>query len=552
MALAGLLVIGYLLVFFTGGSPRPKLGLDLKGGTTVTLQARGKTPSKADLDTARDIIENRVNGLGVANSDVVTQGNNEIVISVPGKNGDQVKQLGATAQLYFRPVTAQLGSATSPSPTSTPTPTPTQTPSPTATGQRDVVPPVAAPRPSPSKTPSASKTPAGSKTPSASATPTPAALPSGVPRSLAPDMNKSCSALAKQNADANPAKPIIACTQNGKNKYALGPALFKGTEVKNARAQYDTQTNQWVILLDLKGHGQQVWSDYTSKHNASATPNDVANFVGFVLDGYLLGSPPEIQGTITGTTQITGSFSSSDAKTLANNFKYGALPLSFDVSNAQTISATLGSGQLRAGLLAGGIGLGLVVIYSLLYYRALGLVTIASLVISGLMVYASVVLLGRQLNFTLTLAGIAGFIVAVGITADSFVVFFERLKEEVYEGRSMRSGVPRAWLRARRTILSADAVSFLAAAILYYLAAGEVKGFAFTLGLSTILDLIVVFLFTHPLVALASRSKTFSSPRWSGLKAVQAARAEALAATSAPGAAERAAARQRDRVTRES
>jgi preprotein translocase subunit SecD len=187
------------------------------------------------------------------------------------------------------------------------------------------------------------------------------------------------------------------------------------------------------------------------------------------------------------------------------------------------VSATLGTAQLKAGLLAGGIGLLLVVIYSLIYYRALGLVTIASLLVSGALTYGCLVMLGTQIGFTLSLAGIAGFIVAVGITADSFVVFFERLKDEVHEGRSVRVAVPRAWVRARRTILSADTVSFLAAAVLYYFTTDEVRGFAFTLGLSTILDLVVVFLFTHPLVSLLSRSKAFGSARFTGLDAVRVA-----------------------------
>ena len=214
--------------------------------------------------------------------------------------------------------------------------------------------------------------------------------------------------------------------------------------------------------------------------------------------------------------------------------KYGALPLTFQQQEALTVSPTLGSDQLKAGLLAGGIGVALVFIYSLLYYRALGLVMIASLILSGILVYAVLVILGRQIGFTLTLAGIAGFIVAIGITADSFVVFFERLKDEIREGRSPRSAVPRAWVRARRTILSADAVSFLAAAILYYLAAGTVKGFAFTLGMSTILDLVIVFLFTHPVVTLFARNKAFMSPRISGLGCGAAARGRSGPPPSAP------------------
>jgi preprotein translocase subunit SecD len=241
-------------------------------------------------------------------------------------------------------------------------------------------------------------------------------------------------------------------------------------------------------------------------------------------------SAPTIQGAINGQTQITGNFDQTQATQLANQLKYGALPLTFSQATAQSISTELGSTQLRDGLIAGAIGIALVFLYALIYYRLLGLVMIASLAISGLLVYGSLVLLGRQIGFTLSLAGIAGFIVAIGITADSFVVYFERIKDEIREGRTLRSAVPRAWVRARRTILSADAVSFLAAAILYLLAIGDVKGFAFTLGLSTILDLVVVFLFTHPLMTVLARFRSFGSSRFSGLGRVDRRRTAAPAA----------------------
>jgi preprotein translocase subunit SecD len=248
------------------------------------------------------------------------------------------------------------------------------------------------------------------------------------------------------------------------------------------------------------------------------------------------------QSAINGqATSITGNFDHGSATDLAQKLKYGALPLTFKAQQAQSVSATLGTAQLKAGLLAGGIGLVLVIIYSLIYYRALGLVTIASLIVSGGLTYAMLVILGSQIGFVLSLAGIAGFIVAVGITADSFVVFFERIKDEVHEGRSLRVAVPRAWVRARRTILSADTVSFLAAAILYYFAAGDVKGFAFTLGLSTILDLVVVFLFTHPMVSMLSRSRAFGSARFTGLNAVRSG--GIVASDDAPAARRKAPAR---------
>jgi preprotein translocase subunit SecD len=551
----------YLLVFFTGSSRTPRLGLDLQGGTTVTLKARtesGGPPPPESLEQARQIINDRVNGLGVAEAEVVTEKPDRIVISVPGESGDQAKQLGQTALLRFRPVKAGPFPVTAVATTGTATPTatpsgtasPTSSPSKTAqanptgspTGQGRPVPPLAA---APTTSPKASSTPKPSSSPTATAPADPTAQYAGTtPAEAAKLAALDCSKPPVGGSTDKPTEEIAACGQDGTYKLLLSPSIIEGTEIKDAAPVLDTQgLGGWQISLDFKSKGQAIWADYTSKHNVTVTPNDIANKVAFVLDGRVV-SYPEIQGTINGQTSITGDFNQQSATDLANALKYGALPLTFEQSEAQTISPTLGSDQLRAGLLAGGIGLVLVVVYSLIYYRALGLVTIASLAISGVLTYGCLVILGRQIGFTLTLAGIAGFIVAVGITADSFVVFFERLKDEVREGRSMRSGVPRAWVRARRTILSADAVSFLAAAILYYLAAGAVKGFAFTLGLSTILDLVIVFLFTHPLVSIASRSKTFSSARFSGLGAVQEVAAEHAAAASGPSAATRAAGRR--------
>lgn len=207
-----------------------------------------------------------------------------------------------------------------------------------------------------------------------------------------------------------------------------------------------------------------------------------------------------------GRTQITGNFTKSDAAELANALKYGSLPLSFEASEAQTVSASMGLQAMEAGLLAGAIGLVLVLIYALIYYRVLGILTALSLVLAGVMAYGVLVLLGRQINYTLDLAGIAGLIIGIGTTADSFVVYFERIKDEIREGRSYRSAVPRGWARARKTIVSGNAVTFLAAAVLYVLSIGQVKGFAFTLGLITLLDIVVVFLVTWPLVYLTSKS----------------------------------------------
>jgi preprotein translocase subunit SecD len=316
-------------------------------------------------------------------------------------------------------------------------------------------------------------------------------------------------------------KPETGCRAPQGAKFLLGPAVIEGTDITDATAGTESTTGAWVVNLDFNSAGSAAWAEYTAAN--------VGNNVAITLDGRVV-SAPTINGAIAGgTTQITGNFSEAEATELANQLKYGALPLTFTQATAQSISTELGSEQLRAGLIAGAIGIALVFVYSLVYYRLLGLVMIASLLLSAVVVYASLVLLGREIGFALSLAGIAGFIVSIGITADSFVVYFERLKDEVREGRSLRSATPRAWVRARRTILSADAVSFLAAAILYWLAIGDVKGFAFTLGLSTVLDLIVVFLFTHPLMAVLSRFKSFGSTRFSGLGQVDHSRRPAAA-----------------------
>ncbi len=303
--------------------------------------------------------------------------------------------------------------------------------------------------------------------------------------------------------------------------------LIPGDQIDSAAAAFDPAGSAgWVINVKFDSQGFGTWSSYTSKSE------NLHQQTAFVLDGVVI-SDPQINGPInTVTTQISGNFTQQTATDLSNSLNFGALPLSFKPGTATSISAELGFQYLQAGLIAGGIGLLLVVLYCLLYYRLLGLITIGSLILSGGLVYAIMVLLGRWVGLSLDLAGVAGLIVAIGITADSFVIYFERLKDEVREGRSFRSAVPRGWERAKRTILSADAVSILSAVILYLVAVGDVKGFAFTLGLSTILDLVVVYLVTHPLVALASGSKIFNSPRFSGLGAVAVAGARQRAATS--------------------
>ena len=526
-ALALIIAGMYALIFFTGDSRTPQLGLDLQGGTTVTLTARtpdGQAPDPADLELARQIIEQRVNGLGVAEAEVVTEGSSNIVISVPGDNGEKARELGATAQLRFRPVVTGPEAAT---PAATDSAAPSDSAAPT-----DPAAPTDSAAPSDSAAPTDSAAPSDSAAAptDAAGTTTGAVTDTAAPEADAPAVTQeqATAEYATLVCDTTTTSVdraqdyIAACSDDGTAKYLLGPAVIEGTDITDATAGTETATGAWVVNVDFNSSGSATWATYTAAN--------VGNAVGITLDGRVV-SAPTINGAINGgTTQITGNFSQTEATDLANQLKYGALPLTFSQATAQSISTELGSEQLRAGLIAGAIGVALVFLYALLYYRLLGLVMIASLILSAAVVYASLVLLGRQIGFALSLAGIAGFIVSIGITADSFVVYFERLKDEVREGRSLRSATPRAWVRARRTILSADAVSFLAAAILYWLAIGDVKGFAFTLGLSTVLDLIVVFLFTHPLMAVLSRVKSFGSNRFSGLGQVDHSRRPATSA----------------------
>jgi preprotein translocase subunit SecD len=590
-AFAGIVVVLYSLVFFTGdGRAAPKLGIDLQGGTRVTLQARTETgaePPREQLLQAQQIIEERVNGLGVSGAEVVLDGSN-LTITVPGQEGDQARSLGQTAQLRFREVIggpvaaspapppgavpsepgavapapgapapgapapgAPAPGAPAAPPPAAPAPNPAQQPQgaadPSAPVERGVAPvaftqplqnpaPPPTPPPPPQGTPPPAAPAPGSATPAGPADPQLAAEINAA-RQLRQSTDPAVQQMALASLDCNardplqgyddPTLPLVACSQDRTEKYVLGPTFLEGTQIGNAMAQQNTQGAGWVISLTFKSEGAAIWGQYTSQN--------IGKSAAFVLDGQVV-SAPTIQSAIYGPTEISGQFNQDSAQRLAGVLRYGSLPLSFQSSEAQTVSATLGLASLEAGLIAGALGLALVFVYCLFYYRALGVLTILSLVLSGGIVYAVLVLLGRWIGFTLDLAGVAGFIVAIGITADSFVIFFERLKDEMREGRTFRSAVPRGWVRARRTILSADAVSFLASAVLYLLALGQVKGFAFTLGLSTVLDLVVVFLVTHPLVALASSSRLFSSPKLSGLGAVARIGADRKRAAAAAGA----------------
>lgn len=465
LAILALVLIALTGLVFVQGATQVRLGLDLRGGTSVTLQPRiapgenGKVTNEA-IDQAVSIIRQRVNSLGVAESEVAAQGsgtNRQIVISVPGDTGRRVVELvGQTAELRFRQVLATAA----------------------ATGAADPA-----------------------------ATPATGVSPEINAKFAALDCTKSEN-LQGSGADA-PEETIIACDRAGLTKYILAPAEVLGRQISKASAGLDAQSgSSWYVSLTFNGEGTTAFGAITSRVTSLAAP---LNQVAIVLDGLVVSAPRINEAIPSGNAQITGSFTQLEAQDLANVLKYGALPLAFDRGEVQQVSPTLGADQLSAGLLAGGLGLGLVLLYSLLYYRGLGLVTVGSLAVAASLVYLMFLLLGEWIGFTLTLAGIAGAIVAIGVTADSFIIYFERIRDEIREGRSLRTAVETGWSRARRTILVADFVSIIAAVLLYFFAVGGVRGFAFTLGLTTLVDLIVVFVFTKPIVTILAKMNFFAS-----------------------------------------
>jgi preprotein translocase subunit SecD len=539
-ALAALLVAIAALagLMFWQGQTTPKLALDLAGGTSVTLTAvteKGKTPSDSLMNQAVAIMRNRVNGLGVSEAEVAKQGGNVIVVQVPGQGQSRVVGLiGTTAKLQFRQVYAETSAtpaapAATPSGKATPSPGASTTPSarPSVSGSPSVAPKSRAlsqalTAPTPPASPPATPATRAPATP-APVTPGPAGSGGSAQQKAALKLfqEADCSHKGTKLPGANDDRKqwVAACDQDGQAKYLLGPVRVQGEQIASASAQPpDVAQGQisWSVALNFKKQGADEFYNVTKDAYAAyqKDPSSPQRQVSIVLDGQVVSAPEITRGAIGGgNAQIDGppeSFTQQYASDLANVLNYGALPLEFKQSAIEAISPTLGRDQLTAGLVAGAIGLGLVVLYCLTYYRGLGFVAISSLAIAAVVTYLCVVLLGRFIDFRLSLAGTAGLIVAIGITADSFVVYFERLRDEVREGRSLRSAVERGWERARRTILVADAVSFLAALVLYIVSIGTVRGFAFTLGLTTLIDVVVVFLFTKPVVTWLSRLRFFS------------------------------------------
>ena len=499
--------------FLPGERHTPKLGLDLRGGTQVILSpsvAVGETLTQDQLNQTVAIIRQRVDGFGVAESEVTIQGTGngaKIIVTIPGETSRTVvDQLKTTAQLNFRPVLAiDFGS-----PQASASPTPSVSDS-----------------ASPSTSPSGSATPAASTTPE----PTPAPSVSVAPELLVPpiqspdgsgDFADRFAALDCATSDIlngstdDPAQYLISCEKDGSVKYALAPADLVGTDIESATAGLPQQgAGGWQVDLQMTTDGAKKFADSTTKLSALESPNDQ---FAIVLDGVVISAPSVNEPILGGSAVISGSFTADEARALAQVLKYGALPVGLEVDEVQQISPTLGNDQLQAGLIAGGFGLLLVVIYLLLYYRALGVIAVVSLVAAAIMTYLAFVILGRGIGFTLTLSGVAGAIVAIGITADSFVIYFERIRDEIREGKRLRVAIDQGWIRARRTILAADFVSLLSAAILYYLSVGSVRGFAFTLGLITFVDIAVAFMFTRSLVTKLGNSKWMNSgSAWTGV-----------------------------------
>lgn len=490
----GLFAINAAGVIWGGGSWTPKLALDLEGGTQIILEPQlesGQTATQEQLDQAVAIIRQRVDASGVAEPEINTEGSN-VVVRIPGELDDQTRaRIESSAKLELRAVLL------------------------TDAASNSVI--------SPSDDPAATE-PAEELSATPTVEPTDGSDPAWVTPALQQEFDTfDCSTIDDAETNVAPAgEPLVTCDQSRTVKYLLGPVEASGENIVDAtNGQVQTQTGAstgtWAVNIQFDDKGTKDFASVSTRlfGLSGQTPRDQ---FAFVLDGAVL-TAPSMNGAITdGRPQITGNFTQESSKALADQLKFGALPLSFSVQSSETISPTLGTSQLQAGLLAGLIGLILVVIYTLFQYRALGTVTIASLVIAGIITYLMITILSWREGYRLSLAGIAGLIVAIGFTADSFIVYFERVRDELRDGRPLVGAVEAGWKRAFRTVLASKGVNLLAAVVLFILAVGSVKGFAYTLGLTTIIDVVVVILFTHPMLQLLAQTRFFSSGNpWSGL-----------------------------------
>jgi preprotein translocase subunit SecD len=488
-ALTGLLAITAILfginalgVYVFGQSSwTPALALDLQGGTQIVLEAQtedGADPSAEQMEQAVTIIRQRVDASGVGEAEVTTQAGNQIVVQIPGQADEETRnRIEASAQLQLRavlyagdPATEFVGEDGNATPYPTPDPTLQATPTTAPTDGSD----------------------------------TAWITPALQAEFLAYD----CADPDNDPANAPADEPLITCDADGSVKYILGPVELDGSSIDDATFGLQQTNNQWAVNLSFDGEGTTTFGEISQRLYGAQAP---LNQFAFVLDGYVL-SAPSMNGVILdGKPSITGSFTQESAKVLADQLKYGALPLSFTVESSNSISATLGSQQLQIGLIAGLIGLVLVAIYSLIVYRALGFIIIASLAVMAVLTYVTLCILAWRMGFRLSLAGVAGLIVTIGFTADSFIVYFERIRDELRDGKSITAAVEDGWGRAKRTIYISKSINILAAVVLYILADSTVKGFAFTLGLTTAIDVLIFILFTHPVLQLLARTRFFGS-----------------------------------------
>ncbi|MFG6277895.1 protein translocase subunit SecD [Microbacterium sp. 5K110] len=466
---------------FQASSWTPDLALDLQGGTQIILAAQttdGAEPDAEQLQQAVSIIRQRVDASGVGEADVATEGGRNIVVQIPGQADEATRQrIQSSAQLQLRPVLFAGSPSTS------------------FVGEDGNATPYPTPDPNLPSTPTAS--------------PTNASDPAYITPALqAQFLAFDCANPAVDPAQAPADQPLITCGLNDGQKYILGPVELDGTDISDATNGQEQNTGRWAVNLVFNDQGTQKFGEISQRLYGAQPP---LNQFAFVLDGSVL-SAPEMRGVIVdGRPSITGNFTQESSKALADQLKYGALPLSFQVVSSDTVSATLGSQQLQVGFIAGLIGLGLVAIYSLIVYRALGTVIIASLAVMAVLTYVTLCILAWRMGFRLSLAGVAGLIVTIGFTADSFIVYFERIRDELRDGKSITAAVEDGWARAKRTIYISKSINILAAVVLYILADATVKGFAFTLGLTTAIDILIFILFTHPVMQLLARTRFFGN-----------------------------------------
>jgi preprotein translocase subunit SecD len=505
MAIA-IVAIPLVAVFATNTTPQ--LGLDLQGGISVVLAPKAGTKVKSDtLGQAVEIIRNRVDSLGVAEPEVSRQGNN-IIIDLPGvKDREQALNIvGATAELRFRPVLQSLPPENVDVTTTTTAPPPSTTT--TAAGATTTT-----AKATPTTVQKGAVTAGQATTTTAAPTTTTATTAPATPPATTPAPLTGKVATTPESQDV-PDKEVVLpirkeSADQGATRLRLGPALMTGKDVKSADARFESGQG-WVVHLSFTDAGFKTFQKLAQQYYQKQ--------IAIVLDG-VVQSYPVIRDSnfTTNDVVISGNFKEKEAKSLALVLRYGALPVALERQTVQDVSPSLGKDQLRSGVAAGLIGLALVAIYMLVYYRLLGMVIWAGLLLAAGALYTLTSWLGSTIGLTLTLSGVTGIIVSVGITVDSYVVYFERLKDEVRSGKTIRSSLDRGFSRSFRTILAADLVSLIGAALLYLLAVGSVRGFAFFLGLSTLLDVFVAYFFMHPLVSIIGRKQTFTQAGWLGI-----------------------------------